>query len=171
MLPAVYNVRTMKPNTKTLLAADKLTASSKKKKEQDPAPMAGLTVTGAGLEPHTPAPVDPLAGLSTEERSAYCLESLLYYAQQAAERRSPYKKGIYFLLAFSPLALLGLHKFYIGKVWSGLLIQFFCALFGVFSFGWALPVALFILDFWAGWEAARDGRGRPLLDAEGRKLQ
>lgn len=133
--------------------------------------MAGLTVTGAGLEPHTPAPVDPLAGLTTEARSAYFLESLLYYTQQAAERRSPYKKGIYFLLAFSPLALLGFHKLYIGRVWSGLLIQFFCSLFGVFSGGWALPVALFILNVWAGWEACRDGRGIPLLDAQGRELQ
>lgn len=159
---------TMKPNTKTILAADKL---QKKKKEHDPAPMAGLTVTGAGLESHTPAPVDPLAGLTTEERSAYCLESLLYYAQQSAERRSPYKKGIYFLLAFSPLVLLGFHKIYIGRVRSGLLIQFCCFLFGVFSGGWALPVALFILEVWAAWEAYRDRTGKPLLDAEERKLQ
>ncbi len=158
----------MKPNTKTLLAADKLQA---KKKVHDPDPLAGLTVTGAGIEQHQHQPIDPLAGLTTEEKAAYFLESLLYYTQQAAERRSPYKKGIYFLLAFSPLALLGFHKLYIGRVWSGLLIQFFCFFFGVFSGGWALPVALFILDLWSGLEAYRDRTGSPLLDAQGRELQ
>ena len=133
--------------------------------------MAGLTVTGAGLEPHTPAPVDPLAGLTTEERSAYFLESLLYYTQQAAERRSPCKKGVYYMLAFTPLALLGLHKLYIGKVVQGVVIQFLCAVFGVFSGGWLLFVATFILSLWAGIEAYRDRIGRPLLDAQGRELQ
>lgn len=133
--------------------------------------MAGLTVTGAGLEPHTPAPVDPLAGLATEERAAYFLESLLYYTQQAAERRSPCKKGVYYMLAFTPLALLGLHKLYLGKVVQGVVIQFLCAVFGVFSGGWLLFVATFILSLWAGIEAHRDRTGRPLLDAQGRELQ
>lgn len=158
----------MKPNTKTSLAADKLQA---KKKVQNPDPLAGLTVTGAGIEQHQHQPIDPLAGLTTEEKAAYFLESLLYYTQQAAERRSPCKKGAYYMLAFTPLALLGLHKLYLGKVVQGVLIQFFCAVFGVFSGGWALPVAMFVLDVWAGWEAYRDRTGRPLLDAQGRELQ
>lgn len=164
----MYNYRTMKPNTKTLLAADKL---QKKKKEHDPDPLAGLTVTGAGIEQHQHQPFDPLAGMATEERAAYFLESILYYTQQAAERRSPCKKGLYYMLAFTPLALLGLHKLYIGKVVQGVLIQFFCAVFGVFSGGWLLFVATFILSLWAGIEAYRDRTGRPLLDAQGRELQ
>ena len=151
-----------------MLAADKLQA---KKTVQGPDPLAGLTVTGAGIEQHQHQPIDPLAGLTSEERAAYCLESLLYYAQQSAERRSPCKKGVYYMLAFTPLSVYGLHKLYIGKVVQGVVIQFLCAVFGVFSGGWLLFAATFILSLWAGIEAYRDRTGRPLLDAQGRELQ
>lgn len=165
-----YIGKTMKPNTRTILSADKLTV---KKKKHNPEPMADLTVTGEGIEVHTVPKADPYAGMTPEEKSAYFLESLLYYAQQAAPGTlSPQTKGVYYILAYSPLALFGFHKFYIGKCLQGILIQFFCALFGVFSGGWALPVALFILDVWVLVETYRDWTGgKPLRDAYGRPLR
>lgn len=165
-----YSEKTMKPNTRTILSADKLTA---KKKKHNPEPMANLTVTGDGIEAHTVPKSDPYAGMTPEEKSAYFLESLLYYVQQAAPvTLSPQTKGVYYLLAYSPLALFGFHKFYIGKCLQGILIQFFSALLAVISGGVLLTPSGFVVLVWVLVETYRDWTGgKPLRDAYGRPLR
>lgn len=143
-------------------------------------PLAGLTVTGAGIEPlpvsAAPNPImseDPYTGMTDQQKSTYFLESLLYYAQlNAPTTLSPHSKGIYFLLAYSPLALLGLHKFYIGKCLQGILIQLFTVLLGGISSGFLIPIMWLIIFIWVCVETYRDyTRKTPINDAAGRPLR
>lgn len=165
-----YSRKTMKPNTRTILSADKLTA---KKKKHDPEPMANLTVTGEGIEAHTVQKSDPYAGMTPEEKSAYFLESLLYYVQQAAPGTlSPQTKGVYYLLSYSPLALFGFHKFYIGKCLQGIIIFLLAFLAFVISGGVLLSINAFVVAVLVLIETYRDWTGgKPLRDAYGRPLR
>lgn len=165
-----YIGKTMKPNTRTVLSADKLTA---KKKKHDPEPMANLTVTGEGIEAHTVPKADPYAGMAPEEKSAYFLESLLYYVQQAAPGTlSPQTKGVYYLLAYSPLAVLGFHKFYLGKCLQGIIIVLLGFLAFVISGGVLLSMNAFVVVVLVLIETYRDWTGSaPLRDAYGRPLR
>jgi TM2 domain-containing membrane protein YozV len=160
----------MKPNTRTVLSTDKLTV---KKKKNNPEPMANLTVTGDGIETHTVPKTDPYEGMTPEEKSAYFLESLLYYVQQAAPGTiSPQTKGIYYMLAYSPLAVLGFHKFYLGKCLQGIIISGLAALSFVISGGVLLSLNAFVVVVLVLIETYRDWTGRkPLRDAYGRPLR
>lgn len=135
--------------------------------------MADLTVTGAGIEEHTVPRTDPYAGMTPEEKSAYFLESLLYYVQQAAPGTlSPQTKGVYYLLAYSPLAVLGFHKLYLGKCLQGIIIASLAVLaFMLFGFV-VLSINAFVVAVLVWIETYRDWTGsRPLRDAYGRPLR
>ena len=133
-------------------------------------PLSSLNVTGPGVDV---AQSDPLDGMTADEKSAYFLESLLYYAQlNAPTTISPHTKGVYFLLAYSPLALLGCHKFYIGKCLQGILISIFTAILGGLSFGYLLPVVALVVFIFVCIETYADyTRKKPICDAAGRPLR
>lgn len=141
-------------------------------KQKQENPLAGLTVTGDGMEAQ-PATADPYAGMTEAQKQTYMLESILYYAQQNAPTTlSPQTKGTYYLLAYFGTALLGLHKFYIGKCLQGFLICLFSVLLGAISSWVLLPLVAVVLFVWVLIETYLDWTGKkPLRDAYGRPLR
>ena len=160
----------MKPNTRTVLSTDKLTV---KKKKHDPNPLAGTTVFGDGIEAHNPPTADPYAGMTDSQKTNCLLESLLYYAQNPTQDTySPRSKGVYFLLAYSPLSWFGFHKFFVGKCLQGIIISIISTLLAAVSGGVLLGISAFVMLIWVLVETYRDwSQKAPISDYLGRPLK
>ena len=105
-------------------------------------------------EPERETATQYSAGNEAKERGAYAgYGNAPGYSQAAV---SPKSRMVVLILCFF-LGIFGVHRFYVGKIGTGILYFFTVALFG---FGWIYDMVMILLG------AFRDGRGLPVLNWE-----